>query len=44
MGWKIAPVDCEKLCRKRVELEVEILGESSVNYEECLRLCRSAFA
>jgi hypothetical protein len=42
--WRGASVDCERMCRKRVELETEILGDSSVSYEECLRECMSASA
>jgi hypothetical protein len=35
------PEDCPELCRRRVELELTLLG-GSIDYEECVRICRSA--
>jgi hypothetical protein len=43
MQWRARPGDCPELCRRRVELELLLLGES-VGYERCVRLCRSALA
>ena len=43
MAW--GPLDeCERRCARRVELEAEILGESTVSFEECVKLCKSALA
>jgi hypothetical protein len=38
------PEDCERMCIKRVELETEMLGDSTTSFEECVRLCKSASA
>jgi hypothetical protein len=32
--------DCRELCRRRVELELLLLG-SSIEYERCVRLCEA---
>jgi hypothetical protein len=34
------PEDCPELCKRRVELELTLLGES-VDYERCVRMCKS---
>jgi hypothetical protein len=34
------PQDCKELCRRRVELELLLFGES-IDYERCVRICRS---
>jgi hypothetical protein len=33
--------DCPELCCRRVELELTLLG-GSIDYEECVRICKSA--
>jgi hypothetical protein len=34
------PGDCEELCRRRVELELALLGES-IDLQKCVKICRS---
>ena len=34
------PEDCHELCRRRVELELLLLGES-IDLQKCVRMCRS---
>jgi hypothetical protein len=42
--WRVKPEDCEKMCTRRIELETEILGDSTTSFEECVKLCKSMSA
>jgi hypothetical protein len=32
------------MCARRIELETEILGDSTISFEECVKLCKSMSA
>ncbi len=36
--------ECERRCVRSVEVETEMLGESSTSFEECVKLCKSGLA
>ena len=42
--WGVKPEDCERMCARRIELETEILGDSTTSFEECVKLCKSTSA
>jgi hypothetical protein len=34
------PEDCPELCKRRVELELTLLGEG-IDLQKCIKICRS---
>ena len=40
--WGVKPEECERMCIRRIELETEILGDSTTSFEECMKQCMSA--
>jgi hypothetical protein len=42
--WGVRPEDCERMCTKRIELEMETLGDSVTSFEECVKQCMSTSA
>ena len=42
--WGVKRGDCERMCARRIELETEMLGDSTTGFDECVRLCKSTSA